>query len=385
MRNATPRALVRAQRSLESFCIAPDGEHLVFALRAVQRDRYVSHLWIVPWRGGRPRRLTSGFVRDASPSISPAGDAVAFTRAPAGDDAPEGQVWILPLSGREAWQLTHLAHGASAPRWSPDGRRLAVLGPAGEDRFRVGPERKGHAPRARHITRTDFRDDESGFLGRRTHLWAISAREGARARQLTHGDFDVGRQRWAPDGRWLAFVADPGPDANISPHSRVFRIPVGGGGAKELLALRGDADWPAISPDGRQLAVIGTDVDDPPDEVLEALFVAPVEGGRARNLTAELDRPIADAAWADLVMAEDDLGPVWLDGETLLTIASDRGHNLPYRVSAEGSCKPLADDAQVVCGGVTAARPDRIAISAGGGGLAADLHASTRRGAGCAA
>ena len=73
------------------------------------------------------------------------------------------------------------------------------------------------------------------------------------------------------------------------------------------------------------------------------LFVAELPDGEPRNLTAELDRPVNQAGWADMAMAEDDPGPLWLDGGSLLTIVSDRGRNIPYRIGLEGSAEPLVE------------------------------------------
>ena len=63
--------------------MAPDGSFAVVVRRIVERNGYVSHLWLVPL-GGRaiatPRRLTTGRVRDSRPRISPDGRRVAFRR-----------------------------------------------------------------------------------------------------------------------------------------------------------------------------------------------------------------------------------------------------------------------------------------------------------------
>ncbi|HET6746106.1 MAG TPA: hypothetical protein VFH90_09715, partial [Candidatus Limnocylindria bacterium] len=257
---ATGRALVKAQTVIESFSLSPDGAALVYGLRRIRGGRYVSHLWRTGWNGARARRLTSGAVRDTAPAISPDGTQVAFARAPVGAEAAEAQIWIMPLEGGKPWQLTRLRHGASSPSWSPDGRRLAFLAAAGPDRFVVGPRVAKQAPVARRITRTDFRDDESGLLSRRTHLWTVAPRPGARPRRLTVGDFDVEQPAWSPDGRWIAFAADTGADWNLMPRTELFRIASGGGQVLPLASLPGDAARPAISPDGRLVAFIGTDV-----------------------------------------------------------------------------------------------------------------------------
>jgi dipeptidyl aminopeptidase/acylaminoacyl peptidase len=375
MRPPTGRNLVNAQVVIESFSISSDGETLVYALRRVERGAYVSHLWAVPWAGGRPRRLTAGRVRDGSPVISPDGRSVSFTRSPVGEADAEGQVWILALDGRNRpWQLTRQRHGAASPRWHPDGRSVAFLGQAGSHRFVVGKEDPKRAPIARRITRTDFRDDESGHLGRRTHLWLIDVRRRADARQLTEGDFDVSEHTWAPDGGWLAFTADLGDDWNIMPRTQIFRIGTGGGPPAVLASLAGNAGTPAVSPDGRTLAFVGTDVPDPGDAELAALWVMPIAGGAPRCLSGELDRSIGCGGWADLVMSEDVPGPLWLDEGNLLVLVGDRGRNVPYRISAEGIATSLVEPDRLVGAGLATAA-GRLAMSAGMDGRAAELHA----------
>ena len=371
----TGRALVNAQVAIESFSLSADGSTLVYAARRVERGAYVSHLFSVPWSGGRSRRLTSGRVRDTAPAISPDGRSVAFVRAPVGKDDAEGQLWILPLrSGARPWRLTRQQHGASTPRWSPDGTRLAFLGQAGDDRFVVGRERSKRSPIARRLTRTDFRDDESGQLSRRTHLWAVDAARGAHPLQLTSGDFDVEQPTWAPDGSWLAFTADIEPDWNLMSRDRIFRVPATGGTHRPLAQLAGNASSPAISPDGRLLAFIGSDVPDAGDEVLSSLWIKPLRGGQPRRLGQGLDRSIENGAWADLVMADDVGGPFWLADGSLLAMVGDTARNLPYRFTADGGYERLLEPEQVVGAGLAVAG-ERLAMSAGLSGHAAELYA----------
>jgi dipeptidyl aminopeptidase/acylaminoacyl peptidase len=377
MPSPTGRALVNAQAVIESFSLSEDGERLVYALRQVRGGRYVSHLWSVPWSGGRARRLTTGAVRDANPAISPDGRLVAFARTVVGPEPGEAQLWILPLDGGEPWQLTKQRHGAGTPVWSPNGRRLAFLGQAGDDRFIVGQVRPKQAPLARRITRTDFRDDESGMLGRRTHLWTVAPRPGARARQLTQGDFDVEEPTWAPNGTWIAFTADMGDDWNLMPRTTLHRVPAGGADASPLAELPGDAWNPAIAPDGKSVAFLGTDVADPPEYALTHAWIAPVDGGAPRCLTPKLDRSIGNGAWADLVMADDHPGPAWLDPETLVVLVGDRGRNVPYRLGVDGDLAPLVAPGRVV-GCAVATGGGRVAMSAGVDRHAAELYALDR-------
>jgi dipeptidyl aminopeptidase/acylaminoacyl peptidase len=380
MTEPTPRRLVEAQIALESFALARDGRTVVYALRRVVRGEYESHLWARDLPGGRARQLTRGRVRDASPAISPDGRLLAFVRSPVDDAAATAQAWILPLDGGEPWRLTTLRHGVGSVTWSPDGRRLALVAQAGDQRFVVGPERKGRTPLARRITRLDFRDDETGHVVRRAHLWIVAARPGATPRQLTSGDYDVLHPAWYPDGSRIAFAADRGPDQTIHPRLQLWSVGTDGSRprVRELASLAGDADRPALSPDGRQVAFVGTDVADPPDEEPPRLWVMDLPSGTPRSLTATLDRPIGEWAWCDLVMAEDRTGPIWLDADTLGVIVGDRGRNVPYRVSLDGTVEPMIDPQSPIAAAGLEAAGDRVVVSAGVEGSAGELWAIER-------
>jgi dipeptidyl aminopeptidase/acylaminoacyl peptidase len=363
MTASTPAALVNAQVALESFRLLPDGSAVVYTLRRVRRGDYESHLWLRPMRGGRARQLTRGRVRDASPAVSPDGRFVAFVRAPVGGDDAVGQACLLPLDGGEPWRLTKLRHGVNSIHWSPDGSRLALVAQAGDHRFVVGEQKGGRTPLARRITRLDFRDDESGHVARRAHLWLMAPRAGSAPRQLTSGDFDVMHPAWSPDGRRIAFAADPGPDTTISPRTRIFWVGTDAARPRlrELVALAGDADRPAFSPDGRHLAFIGTDVEDPPDEQPPVLWVMDLPAGQPRDLSGHLDRPVGDWAWSDLLMSEEAPGPAWLSNDEMGVIVGDRGRGVPYRVTLDGTAQPMVDrELRIassgidVAGGVTA-------------------------------
>ncbi len=81
-------------------------------------------VWIVPVRGGSPRRLDEG----SSPAVSPRGDRVAYLK--------RGQIWTARLAGESRpGQLIKARGECGSLRWSPDGSALAFVSARGGHSF----------------------------------------------------------------------------------------------------------------------------------------------------------------------------------------------------------------------------------------------------------
>ncbi|HIN46597.1 MAG TPA: hypothetical protein EYM87_04880, partial [Candidatus Marinimicrobia bacterium] len=60
--------------------ISPDGSQVVFVVETMHKGdkKYYTNLWLVPSKGGRPRKLTHGKKNDSCPRWSPDGKTIAF-------------------------------------------------------------------------------------------------------------------------------------------------------------------------------------------------------------------------------------------------------------------------------------------------------------------
>jgi dipeptidyl aminopeptidase/acylaminoacyl peptidase len=354
---------VRRQVLLQQVALSPDGTWAAYSRRTVEKDEYRSRLWRVPLGRGRPEQLTSADANDLRPEFSPDGQSLAFVS----DRSERFQPWLLPLAGGEPRRAAELAGQVAAAKWSPDGRALLLLAPSGEHRFLVGSDEK---PVARHIQDLTWRLDGYGLRDQFTSVWTVSA-GGGRARRLTEASYEVIDAIWLPDGRRIAFLADLGPDAGVIEFPQAHTVSARGGRLRRLAKLKGYTVSLSCSPRGR-IALIGVDHGDPVGWEQTNLFV--VEGGRHRQLGADLDRPIGNATFADLLDTGETLQPraQWLDEETLVALVSDRGGSRPYRFPLDGPAEPLLDDPEIVCAGL-AVGADRVVVIAAEPGSAGEL------------
>ncbi len=351
---------IRRQVVIEELDLSLDGRLAVVARRSVRGDRYVSHLHGIPLdrgRVGRPRQLTSGIVRDGWPRISPNGHSLVFIRTDPTDQAEPASLLILDIRSGGQRVIPRRAYGAvSEVVWSPDGRRLAFTGEVDPPRFLVGEipaldSRRRHgaadgadrpSPLARRIDRVDWRWDGEGHRDRWSHLFVIDARRGARARQVTAGDWGVSDIAWAPDGRTVAFSADRGPAPDLYPRTTIWAVDVDGGRGpdagivepQEVMAPGGFATHPTYSPDGRWLAAIGVLDSESLDDVSPTILLGRADGSAPpRAIAPDLDRPVGNWADTDLNgwMVSGRPGPYWLDSATIVTTVTDRGRSQPVR------------------------------------------------------
>lgn len=372
-RPMTP-ADIRRQVVVEELDLAVDGRLAVVARRSIRGNRYVSHLYsitLVPAPSTPPAKavqLTRGVVRDGWPRLSPDGRRLAFVRRdPTQADEPSSAVVMDLRTGREQ-NLRRRGYGSVAEiAWSPDGRRLAFTAEVDPPRFLVGrmppvgagPRRRGgragavaqdtKSPLARHIHRLDWRWDGEGHQDRWSHLFVVDAARGGAARQVTAGNWGASDIAWSPDGRSVAFTADPRADADLHPRPTIWAVDMGapepdhgrsssGGPSysepREIMAAGGFANHPAWSPDGRWLAAIGVLQPSPLDDISPTLLIGPSDGSATPwALAPDLDRPLGNLADTDLNgwMVSGRPGPYWLDPDTIVTTITDRGRSHPVR------------------------------------------------------
>jgi len=252
---------------------SPDGTRLAFvsdrgdhAFVGVHTDALTPIRWLAP-----------GVSRDRSPRWSPDGTGLAFVRLPGAGGAPDSilarrhrpwEIWTADAAtgrGSRLWKAPETlagsvptTHGGTNLHWAAAGRIV-------------------------------FLSYEDGW----PHLYSIPA-AGGNPLLLTAGGYMVEYVSPSPDGRWLVFAANTGPDEGDIDRRHVVRVPVDRADPQVMTPGDGNEWQPVVTGDGATLAFIEAGAQRPP---LPA--VMPLTGGPRRMLGA--DRIPADFPTAQLV------------------------------------------------------------------------------------
>lgn len=308
----------------------PDGENYVFQ----SSHSGHSEIWLLrekPWylAGGPPRQITNGPLEYQAPSTAPFGDRVYFiganpqyellramphstsftavgpdlSAASLAEYSPDGKwvawvnaadnsLWRSRIDGSERIELTTVLQHIFAMKWSPDTKRLAVM---------------GEEP------------------GKPWKIYLIDA-EGGKLTPILNEDRNEADPDWSPDGQSIVFGRLPNRMDSTQPKA-IYMLNLATHQVEEIPGSAGLFS-PRLSPDGRYIAAMPLDQ--------KALMLYDRASGKWSTLT---EQGVGDPTWSHDghdVYFQDFLAP----GKPIYKIPAPDGK--PERIATIDNLLPIA-------------------------------------------
>ena len=324
-----------ALKDISDIAVSPEGSFIAYTITSseIEKDERNSIVWMLPATSGEAIRMSSMESDSSSPKWSPDGKYLAILSDR--KDETE-QVWLLDRRGGDAQQLSKLPQGVDSFAWSPDGKRLLLVAadatPADLDK----EERPN--PRPYVIDRLQFKEDDVGYLDRhRTHIHIIDV-DSAEVRQLTHGDFDDEEPAWSPDGTKIVFVSNRTENPDRNQFTDLWLVDSIADRQEPERLTNGDTvdATPAWGPTGQSIVYTTTDPDVLPAYAIPHLATIDIETREPRLFEALTEVQAIDPRYSP-------------DGKKLIAIVEERGEqNLVAVNIVDGSATRLVDGADTV-------------------------------------
>src|SRR5713101_2737557 len=315
-----------AAHTFQQAAVSPDGNSIAWVEDIHSKNGVISGSTVIYVKNLKatapPRRISAGVAdslhAEGSVAWSPDSQEIAFLS----DAAKKGrlQLCVTNAAGGAPRMLTNVKGFLSTPRWSPDGKSIALL--FTENATRASGPLVAETPETGEI--------KDAFFEQRLALVDLAS---GKLSQITPADTYVYEYDWSPDGKRFVVSSALGNGDNNWWIAELSTLDATTGLLKSIYKPKLQIANPVWSPDGKQIAFIEGLMS---DEGLTGgdIHIIASDGGEAKNLTKDMK---AAAAWLGWLPDKRILFSEYVGGNSAIATLDPATGKIEHRWSAEGA------------------------------------------------
>jgi len=278
---------LNAASGFEQAAVSPDGKKVAWVERLRDKNGAESGnstIFATTIDGKTPvRKITAASVPRAESDIAWAPDSRRIAFISDALNPGQSQLYLEGAPGQPAKRLTDVKGTLASPKFSPDGKTIAVL--FTENAPRAAGPLVAEVPETGEI--------KDAFFEQRL---AVSDIATGKLRQVSPADTYVYQYEWAPDGLNFVVSSALGNGDNNWWIAELSILDATSGLMKPLYKPSLQVSHPVWSPDGKSIAFIEGLMSDE-DSVGGDIFLIPATGGKPQNLTSDRKTSVSWLTW----------------------------------------------------------------------------------------
>lgn len=297
-------------RTIPAAVISPDGQHFAYVVARSSKDDSDKVFLASVAQPAAPRRIiVSGARHDPCQASEPAWSSDSSQLAFLADCAATGQMQLFVLDSTDPHalprQVTTLIGHLAQPKWSPNGKMIALL-------F-VDHATRAPTPMAAGDPQTGVIDDLQQLESQRICLADLERGE---TRLLSPVTLNVFEFDWSPDSHSFAYTAAPPPGDDNWYIAQLFTQTISDPRPRSIYKPALQVALPRWSPDGKHIAFISGLMSDEGATGGEIYLLAS-NGGEPRDLTPGRQ---SSPAWFQFTSPDSILFTEFKGGSTAISI-----------------------------------------------------------------